>query len=175
MDQYGCTLLYNTIIFAFCDLNAKGRGDKGKGVKCKSSLVVQAIVSPPSTRRTHPPRQALIFPSRPRRDGRRRQARPCRAAAAAFGREGGLHAPHLPLPPRHQRLHRRWERKPRIVWSPPFSLMCARWAHYMVRSIRFWAARSVSYGFLALPCVEYARERLQMIDLQWRFGIKCYK
>jgi len=109
--------------FTFSDLNAKGRGDKGKGVK--SSRWFRRL-----TAVTAAPHQSSIFPSRPRRDGRRRQARPCHAAAAAFGREGGLHAPHLPLPPRHQRLHRRWERKPRTDWSPPFPLMCARWAHY---------------------------------------------
>jgi len=48
---------------------------------------------------------------------------------------------------------------------PPFH-SCVLDGLTMVRSIPFWAASSVSYGFLALPCVDYARERLQTIDLQ---------
>uniref|UniRef100_A0A0E0MYF6 Uncharacterized protein n=1 Tax=Oryza rufipogon TaxID=4529 RepID=A0A0E0MYF6_ORYRU len=57
------------------------------------------------SRRAAPPSTA-IFQSAPRRDGRRRQARPRVAAGGAVGEEGGLHAPHLPVPPRRQHLHR---------------------------------------------------------------------
>ena len=80
-----------------------------EGKKSRKGGKLHAVVlSPPPVPLLSP--LTAIFPL-PRRDGHPRQARTGRratesAAAAATG-EGGHDAPHLPVPPRHQRLHRR--------------------------------------------------------------------
>ena len=88
MDQYGCTLLYSTNHFAR-DLNAKGRGDKGKGVKSsrwfrRLTAVTAAPTSGldlpfPAPSRWPPP----ASPTLPRRRSRLRPRRGSSCAASS--------------------------------------------------------------------------------------------